>query len=173
MVIGILKLSREPGKNREHILKSCFSVQELTCVSNGIVTPTILLIQTGIYIWNTNTHNLYRLGVKGIIPIFEIKKCYVSDFISFPPQSKLADFICSFTQPAFMEHWDSGHWWFGGNQTQHRTHSRGAYTEVGKFTFKILMETYASNQDGVIGTRFTLPPDISKKQRNNTGNNGF
>lgn len=36
------------------------------------------------------------------------------------------------------------------------------------------METYASNQDGVIKTRFTLPPNITKKEKqDNTHNHGF
>lgn len=42
-------------------------------MSNSTVTPTILLIQTGIYSGNTNTCNLYRPRVKGIIPFPEIK----------------------------------------------------------------------------------------------------
>lgn len=42
-------------------------------MSNGKVTPTILLIQTEIYIGNTNTHNLYKPRVKGSIPFLEIK----------------------------------------------------------------------------------------------------
>ena len=42
-------------------------------MSNGTVTPTILLIQTGIYSGNTNTRNLQRSRIKGIIPFPEIK----------------------------------------------------------------------------------------------------
>lgn len=42
-------------------------------MSNGTVTPTILLIQTEIYIGNTNTRNLYKPRVKGSIPLLEIK----------------------------------------------------------------------------------------------------
>lgn len=73
-----------------------------------------------------------------------------------------------------MELWEYGHWWFSGNQTRHRTRSLGAYTQVGKFTLKTLMETYTSNQDGIINTRFTLPPNITKKKnRNSTCNNRF
>lgn len=50
--------------------------------------------------------------------------------------------------------------------TRHDTDtSLRAYTQVGKFTFKILMETCVSNQDGVTGTRSTLPPDVTKKEK--------
>lgn len=39
----------------------------------GTVTPTILLIQTGISIGNTNSRNLYEPRVKGIVPFLETK----------------------------------------------------------------------------------------------------
>lgn len=36
---------------------------------------------------------------------------------------------------------------------------------MGKITFKILMETYVSNQDVVTETRSTLLSDITKKRK--------
>lgn len=55
MVKEILKLSIEPEKSLEQILKKLLQCSELPCMSNGKVTPNILLIQAGIYIENTNT----------------------------------------------------------------------------------------------------------------------
>lgn len=85
--------------------------------------------------------------------------------ISFPPQSKLVYFICSLIQQIFMERWEYRHWWFRGNKIPHRHCSLGAHAQVGKITFKILMETYVSNQDAVTETRSTLLSDITKKRK--------